>query len=449
MQKERGLRIRIIFSILIVCAFAIKADAQTLMDKLEKTSEYISHDDYHSALELLKKIEPQCVSSDNDTVKVFFCKNMGYVCFESKNYSDAIHYFEPVPSLYEKLNLKDIDYIEAFLALGMANQNLGHDSIAEGYYRKGLLKTVFLKGTENYRPSFYLNLGNLYKERGDTLLASECFKQIDPREYGTTIDAQDDYIDDELKALEYRKNGEFEAAINIYDRLIDKTKEIIGSTNDDYARLVYSKAIVLGENLKKNEEAFPLYSEVVGLKKYIGECSEEYLGSLYRYLQLLAYYGQESELNELLPEAIETVQNCKNQYCTLALLYRLIGNGAYWSQRYKLAIPFYEKYIAEGGDNAGNSMIEIPNMLAVSYILTNEPDPESALAILSNLEKNDELDNLPDLKATVLHNLGRTLMLLNRKSEAIKYLTESNSLFKSIHGQDNSRTIQYIKECAE
>lgn len=435
--------IRIIFISIGVCAITTRVSAQMLMQKLQESTEYISQGDYHNALQILNEIESQCYFTDNDTVKVLFNRNMGYISFENKDYKNAIHYFESVPLLYEVLNLKDIDYIESYLALGMANQYLGNDSIAEKYYRRGILKTVYLKGTEKYRPSFYLHLGDLYKERGDSILASECFKQINADEYGTLIGSHDENL--ELQAIEYRKNGNFEQAVDLYNKLITHIKETIGVTNNEYARIIYSKAIVLGDNLNRKEEALPLYEEVVGLRDDIGECSEEFLGSLFKYLQLLAYFGDEDKLNALLPEAVLTVEKCKNQYCTMALLYRLIGNGAYWSERYELAIPYYEKYIESGGDNSGNSMIEIPNMLAVSYILTNRP--KNALPVLTELLHNHDLENHIDLKATILHNLGRTLMLLGQKSKARKYLTESNNLSKQLYGEDNPRTIQYIKEC--
>lgn len=429
----------LLYMIFLVVLF--RGNAQTLIQMLNESTEYISNNEYSKALEIIQSVESQCLTINNDSIKVVFNKNCGRICFKKRDYANAIRYLEQVPSIFERLNQKGIDYLDAFLFLGMANQYIGKDSIAENYYRKGILKTMFLNETENYRPSFYLHLGNLYTEKGDSILASACYKQIDPQKYSLLIGV----YNDESQALEFLKNGKFEQALVLYDKIIARIKQIIGITNNEYARAVFSKALVLSDFLNRKEDALSLYEEIICMKNYIGECSVEYLESLCKYLQLLAYFGNETQLKELLPEVILTMETCKNQYWTLALLYRLIGNGAFLNERYKLAIPFYEKYIEEGGDEVGQSKFEIQNMLAVSYLHSN--NPKKALSVLKELSHKKELDCFLDLKVTILHNLGRTLMLLGKKTEALKYLIESNNLYHQQCGKDNPRTLQYINEC--
>ena len=161
--------------LLILCLSCNQLSAQNLLDSMVNIRRLIDQDEYDEAYIRLQNIEEQCVHSDNDSVKVLFYENMGVIYFERQEYQDAIKYFEPVPCLYEKLNIKDRNYVEAYLALGVSYQHLGNDSIAETYYRTGLLRTESSKHTSQYRSSFYLNLGQLYNERGDTLLATECF----------------------------------------------------------------------------------------------------------------------------------------------------------------------------------------------------------------------------------------------------------------------------------
>ena len=131
------------------------------------------------------------------------------------------------------------------------------------------------------------------------------------------------------------------------------------------------------------------------------------------------------------------------------MFYRIAGNGAYWNKHYDIAITFYEKYLETGVREKGDSYLEIPNMLAVSYIRSN--DYSKAIPLLDNLIKSYTLDidsNL-DLKSQIFHNLGRAYMLAGNKQRALVYLTESNDIWKSKTGKDNPKTIEYIKACQE
>lgn len=448
MQAKRQRVIRFFLPIFLVCVFAPAASAQTLLDKLVILGDSI-YDYPEETLNTLNSLEKDCLASNNDTIKALFNSQKGYLCFENKDYLNAIKYFESVPSQYESINIKDRGYIEAFLALGMANQRIGNYDTAERWYRSGLLRTIFAENSEEYRSSFYLNLGHLYKERGDSILASKCYEQVDAKQFGSLMDASADNLieEGELEAINLRKKGDFEQALIIYDKLIARVKDIIGVTNETYARLIYSKAIVIGFNLNRLEESRPLFKEVISLEPVIGECSDEYLGSLARYLQILAYFGEDDELNRVFNDASTCISRCKSGHFSIGFFYRMIGNGAYWNKHYELAIPFYEKYIAENLIEEGNSQYEIPNMLSVAYIQTNQP--EKAIPLLRNLLEMDGISAVDDLEITINHNLGRALMLTGNIKEALEFLHKSNSMFRNAHGQDNPRTLQYIQECAE
>ncbi len=443
--------IKIIIPILIilVCASTFMVGAQTLMDQLFHVKDLIHQDKEEEALALLNEIESECLHSDNDTILLLFNESKGTILCLNNNFDASIPYMERVPALYESLNIKGVNYIEAYLALGIAYQKRHDYETAERYYRRGLLSSVTIPNSAEYQSSFYLNLGNMYKEQGDSLLAQECFKRIDSKSFGQLIDANSSELIEmsELQALEYRKNGESEKALPIYERLIERTREILGSHNEEYVRLLFNKGMILGVDLGRYNEARPIYKEVIGLAPFLPACDENVLDSFQRYLQILAYNGETDELDSMFPDVVDRFRNCQSDYISVGMLARMVGNGAYWAKRYELAIPYYELYLKEAPTEDGNSFLEIPNMLSVCYIMTDQPikAKETLASLLA--KQIAAFESNTKIYCTVLHNYGRSVMLLGNHKDAIPYFERANDLFRSIYGQDNPKTLEYLEEC--
>jgi hypothetical protein len=432
----------------ILSLFCVQIYAQDLLDSVLDVGRLIDQEKYDEAYDALTRLEDKCVNSNKDSVKVLFYEDMGLLKFFRKEFTEAIRYCKFVPQLHERLNIRDCGYIESFLMLGMSYQRLGHDSIAEKYYRTGLLRTVNSKNTSKYQSSFYLNLGQIYKDKGDSILASECFKRIDPEQYGGLLDGKADFLidDRESLALEMRKNGEFEQSLLVYDKLIEKVKEIIGTSNEEYARLLYSKALVLNYNLGRNKEAKPLFVELSEMRNILPEFNENVFYSMARFLQIAANEGDSLEVDSVFPSALSYAANSNND-TDICMLYRFVGNGYYWIDNYAQAIPYYEKYISLGKKETGLSYLEVPNMLAVCYLRTNSQDKaKDLLAELIGRYKVD-IDQNPSLKYPILHNYGRAVMLGGQYKEAIEYFTLSNQTYKEITGKDNPKTQSYLEEC--
>ncbi len=431
---------------------SVWAGVQTPYASFIQINSAINDNNYILVDSLLAKIEDDCLTSDNDTVKYLYNKFKGLSLFFQHNYEASIPPILKTISLYEKLNLRDIDYLEAYLEAGIASQKIGDNKSAERYYRRGLLKSVIIKEPKNYRSNIYLNLGNLYKEQGDSLLAKECYARIHTKYPFGLIDGSlksDDLFDSaEVKAIELRKQGKYEEAINIYDNLIQKHKQRFGAYSNDYISLLYSKAIVLGNNLGKKAEAISVCEEGISLKEYLPN-NTNVIGCYCKLLQFESYLGHKERVDDILPEALDYIDKCDNSYEERACLYRLTGNGAYWNKHYDMAIPFYEKYLEMDVREQGDSYLEIPNMLAVAYLLSDIPQPKKANSLLKKILKNyaSDLNEHPAIKSTILHNYGRSFMLLGDKSRAIKHFKSSNELYVKIMGEDNPKTIQYISEC--
>ncbi len=445
---------RIIGTLIAICSdVSVFADTPELFDQLIKVKQVFQADDNTTAYSILKEIAEECTSSDNDTIKVLYYENQGSLLFFDGKYKESIEYLSKVPVVYEKINIRDINYLEAFLALGIAYQKIKDYQAAERNYRKGLLKSVLINQPEKYRENIYLNLGNLYLEQNDSALAHQCFSRMNANSLGGLVNASlsDDKIldDSELQAIKMREEGNFEGAVEAYDKILSYIKERIGTHNEDYIRNLYSKALVVGFNLGRVNEGIPLCEEIIGYRDYMPPCEENIKGAYGHLLQYLAFNGESMKIDFILHEALSYLENCPNRLEETALIYRLTGNGAYWNQHYEIAIQFYEKYLATGIRENGTSYLEIPNMLAVAYILTGSHTKAEPLLSRHLKKYKQDIDADLNLKCQILHNLGRAHMLCGDKKKALAFLMESNDIFKSVTGQDNPKTIEYISACQE
>lgn len=273
---------RVIVALIAIMCVCLPTPADTLMHQLFHVKDLMNQEKESDALTILRSIENQCLLSDNDSVKVLFNESMGYLLFEGHKYQECIPYLERVPALYEAINIKHRNYLEAYLGLGMAHQRLGHNDVAESFYRQGLLRSVSTPIAAEYQSSFYLNLGNLYKEKGDSLLTTECYKRIDAKQYGSLLDgtAEDLIFEGESLAHELCDRSEYEQALPIYDRLIERAKEIIGTHNDEYVGLLYLKASVLLVHLDRPADAIPIFEEIVDLSDYLVGVNETLLSAI-------------------------------------------------------------------------------------------------------------------------------------------------------------------------
>ena len=445
---------RIISVLIAICSgVSVFADTPTLFEQLFKAKEAFLSDDNIKASAILEEIADECTASDNDTIKVLYYETQGSILFFNSKYKECIEYLSKVPGLYEKINIRDINYLESFLALGIAYQKIGDYNVAESNYRKGLLKSVLTNQPEKYRENIYLNLGNLYLQQNDSILAQQCFSRMNAKSLGGLVNASlsgDKILDDsELHAIKMREEGNFEAAVITYDKILSYIKERIGTHNEDYIRNLYSKALVVGFNLGRVDEGIPICEEIISYKDYMPPCQEDIQGAYGHLLQYLAFDGNQEKIDSMLPEALAYIENCPNRLEETALIYRLTGNGAYWNKHYEIAIPFYENYIATGVREEGSSYLEIPNMLAVAYILSGSHS--KAISLLSSHIKKYEqdIDGNLNLKCQILHNLGRAYMLEGDKKKALSFLVESNEIFKTVTGQENPKTSEYISACQE
>lgn len=443
----------IIFLLFMVSA--ISHAQETIVETVIRVRQLVTEVKTNEALALMDQIEPQCLQSSNDTLKAVFLELKGQAFLDSEKYMECIPLCKEAITLFERANVRQYEYLDAWYIIATAYHRLKDYKNAESYYRKGILRSVSAKvdKVDEYRSGLYLNLGNIYKEQGDTLLAKECYGRVIESSDRELINIDEwNYIEwentqwDKIDKLVYEKH--FEDAANFYVDFIRGIKEKKGNRYKAYLLAVYSRAILLSRYVNNIDDAIPLFEELVNLSDSIDAPNENICGA---YCNLALCYSQKGNykaVDNVISKGLPYLSQASIQGYPSNMIYRFAGNGAYWKQDYPNAIKYYECYFSSNERESGTNYEEITNQLSVSYIFSGHP--EKAKDLLERLLSSDEdrlkRENTQTL-ATVYHNLGRAYMLLNNKSSALKFLTESKNLQNTIYGEVAERTLLYIQEC--
>lgn len=443
---------KIFFLFIFCCVFTLDVASQSLWDSLISVQNFIKEDRVEKADSILNLIENECINSQNDSIAVLFYESKGIILWGKMKYTECIPFFLRTIGLYESLQIKAQNYLDAFVAIGFSYGRLGDYDNAERYYRKALLKSVAATYNEDFRPNVYKNLGNLYMEKGDTLLAQECYKRSSIKDVGSYDFMKINYIEwenaqwDQVNLLVNEK--QYEEAANFYVNFIERLKEEKGVKYEAYLLAVYSRAILLSRYINNIDDAIPLFEELVNLSDSIDALNKIICGA---YCNLALCYSQKGNykaVDNVISKGLPYLSKANIQGYPSNMIYRFAGNGAYWKQDYPNAIKYYERYFSSNDREQDANIEKITNQLSVSYILSDHP--EKAKTLLERLLSTDE-ERLKREKAQTLaivyHNLGRAYMLLNDKSSALKYLIESKDLQSAIYGEVAERTLLYMQEC--
>lgn len=406
------------------------------------------------AFSQLQLIEKDCLASNNDTLKAVFWGLKGQTLFFLERYKDCISPSKEAIQLFERCNLRQYEFLDAFRIIAMAYHRIKDFENAESYYRKGLIRSVAanVSTTDQYRADLFLNLGNLYKAKGDAAMAEDCFNKSKQLHQNTNDIDRWNYIDWEnsywKKIRVFTQTGKYQEAIDAYSEMIPGIQKYRGK-DKTYILAVYSKAMLLSRFFNKYDEAIPLYIEVVEIGKKNSMTDESVCGAYCNLALSYAFKGDFSKTEAIIQESQSYLIRANYDNYPPHSIYRFAGNGAYWVHNYEKAIKYYEIYLSpQNKREMGNSYDEITNQLSVSYILANRPKKAEQLlkSILKSEEGRLKTENLPTL-ANILHNLGRSIMLGGDKSGALKYLTRSKELQMKAYGDVSEITLQYINEC--
>ena len=442
-------------TIIFLLISALSYAQEDIVEKVIRVRQLVAEIKTNEAFSLIVQIEQQCMRSTNDTLKAVFLELKGQALLDIGNYKECITPYKEAITLFERTNLRQYEYLDAWYIIATAYHRLKDYKNAESYYRKGILRSVSAKvdKVDEYRSGLYLNLGNIYKEQGDTILAKECYGRVIESSDRELINIDEwNYVDWEsvqwVQVNQLVNDKRYEEAANFYTNFIKTIKERKGNRYEAYLLAVYSRAILLSRYVNNIDDAIPLFEELVNLSDSIDAPNENICGA---YCNLALCYSQKGNykaVDNVISKGLLYLSQASIQGYPSDMIYRFAGNGAYWKQDYPNAIKYYERYFSSNERESGTNYEEITNQLSVSYIFSGHP--EKAKDLLERLLSSDEdrlkRENAQTL-ATVYHNLGRAYMLLNDKSSALKFLTESKNLQNTIYGKVAERTLLYIQEC--
>ena len=442
----------IIFFLLIS---TISYAQEDIVEKIIRIRQLVTEAKTNEALTIIAQIEQQCMQSTNDTLKAVFLELKGQALFNVEKYDECIPLCKEAITLFEQANLRQYEYLDAWYIIATAYHRLKDYKTAENFYRKGILRSFSAKvdKVRQYRSNLYLNLGNLYKQQGDSLLAEECYKRIEEKSDIMLIDI-DDYNYNEwegtylTKINKLLKEENYETAAILYSEYINGIKERKGKKNKSYLLAVNIRAIILSRDLGNYSDAIPLFAELVNLSDSIEEPNQNICSAYCNLALCYSRNGEYAMTNDIISKGFPYLEKANDDYYPPYVIYRFAGNGAYWKQDYPNAIKYYEQYLSSPKREQGTNYEEITNQLSVSYIFSGHP--EKAKPLLERLLKTDEdrlkRENAQTL-ATVYHNLGRAYMLLGDKTSALAYLMKSKDMQTSLYGEVAEKTLIYIQEC--
>ena len=436
--------------------FCTTVDGQnTLEEKMVHANELIANGEKEKGYFLLLSIEDECTSFDNDTIIAYFYEIKAFAQYCMEKYEECIISCDKSINHFELCRFRPYEYLEAFRMTAHSYYRIKEFDKAETFYRKCLFRTnnTNVNTSDQFLADLYLNLGNLYKTKGDSILAEDCFNKLKQLDVSKPVAIEDwNYLDwensywDKVDSL--TKSKMFLEAIDVYTEMIEGIRAKRGKEKT-YMLATFSKALLLTRGLDRYDDALPLLKDVIDCGKDSSNYDNSFCGACCEMALYYAYKGEFSALDSFIPEARTYLIKANNEIYPPHSIYRFAGNGAYWTHNYEMAIKYYTQYLDPiNKKERGTSYEEIINQLSVSYILANKPKEAKLLLIdyLKTDEKRLESENISTL-ANIYHNLGRAYMLDNSKSEALKYLNKSKDLQIQIWGEVFEKTRLYIEEC--
>ena len=444
---------RIVLIIIFFTCMECNIHSQSLWDSVIKVKNLIDEDKDDEAETILDRIEKQCLNSDKDSIIVLFYESRGAILWDREKYKECIPYFHKAIDLYEKLNIKAQNYLDAFVAIGYSYGRLNDYDNAEKYYRKALLKSVAAEYAKEFRHNVYKNLGNIYMAKGDSILAKECYKRVGAEDVEDLDFMNTNFLQWESaywdRIMHLVNEKKYEEAANEYIDFINSIKEKRGCKDEVYILAVYSRGILLSRYLQRLNEAIPLFKELTDMSAILPKPNKNICGAFCNLALCYSRIDDYVDLEKIIQNGIEYLQKANIKEYPPHMIYRFAGNGAYWQQEYARAITYYEKYVYSKDEHEGGTCYEeIANQLSVSYLFTDLPEKAKStlLNLLDESEGKLRKEN-SSLLANIYHNLGRAYMLENDKVKALKYLNKSSKIQKHTYGSVLDRTTQYINEC--
>lgn len=453
----------LLFLLVTTTYLSAQTDGQ-LMQRLFQCKDLLGKSDYKEAESILSKDSALMLASSNDTIRLLYNECTAEILFfDKEDYAACIPVMISLIPIYERLGIKSQNYLDAFTVTAYCYNLLGDKDSAMKYYRKALIKSVTVttgvhpEQLQQTRDNIYRNLGNIYAERGDSILARQCYANIpdsyQDADYKFDVDSYDydKWCGGQWAAINNLvAEKRYDEAADAYVPFISALKQRRGPQDESYRLAVNSWGILLSRYLNNYEDALPLFGELIDLSATCRK--DENIASAYlNILPCYARFDSYDKIDSLISEAKSYLSELNDDNYPESIIYRFAGNGAYWNGDYVKAIPYYEQYLcSEKPREQGFNYEEITIQLAVCHILSGTPG--NAVALLEPMTKKDYIPSIsenPQIVALLYHNLGRAYMLGNQYKKALSCLRKSAEVQSKGFGNVMEKTRKYITECMD
>lgn len=413
---------------------------------IKQLDELLGNEDFNnwdSAFVALNNIKPQCEQSTSKELKCKFAYAYGATLYNINRYEECIKYINDFLRYTNEdsgFGISSCEILGAYQSLGKCYIKLNKYDEAEAITRKGIIRynTILTECYDGHL--MYENLLEIMKEKQDTVLLPQVHHDIQKcKIYFYASEAKNESWD-KIK----QQFDQYSDTINLSLQLSDLKTAL------EYR----DKRSFLLQGIAFDDEAeYEYLSLIQDIHQKAPDEKEILMDS---YLGLVKLYNQSNNIagiRKILPEINTYLSNNKTTNDNIPfLIYNTVGLALDKADCFSEARDYFHKSISLcKNDSLLNIMKGIMkdniaislNLEAVSYIKNNTNLSKAK----SNLQKAEELTSDPQLKATILHNIGKLEMMKGNYSEALKILKESAQIQKDTNGSISDKTTSYINEC--
>jgi tetratricopeptide (TPR) repeat protein len=398
------------------------------------------------ALSLVNKVY---VAESDDTTRLFYNIIVGKANLLSEP-KESVNAISNAIALYEKLKYKYPQYIELLQLRGFASDIMDDRDDAEYWYRRALLKGNVVEHNMDIDNNCYLNLGNIYNERGDYNLALEAYNNINWIDSTQRVEIHADYYGKSLnKYMELSKEHRWQEALLFNDSLINYTKIKYGVKHSFYHSVLINKGVILNCGLHKLQESRDVYEDLIKIGKtnsiYDSEIADAYL----RFTEISCNLGNLNDAINIFPEAVEYLNKNNDPESPAYDLCLYIGLELVKQEEYDAGIAALCKYLDNAlVDRDSWAIPYVINKLSFAYLMdgANQKCIDLLSPIIEGYNSGDN-SYQDSMVALYCQTIGIAYYFEKCYKISLKYLTQSEQIKQSIGESSDSTNIQYIDLC--
>jgi tetratricopeptide (TPR) repeat protein len=388
------------------------------------------------------------INAADDTTKLFYNIIIGKANLPD-NPDISIASLTKAIQLYEKLQFKYPQYIELLHYRAFASDLTNDRITAEQWYRRTLLKGYVVEHDIDVDNNCYLNLGNIYNERGDYELALEAYHKIQWKDSTMQVEIHGDYYGKMLnKYVTLGSEKKWHDALVLNDSLINYTKTKYGITHNYYLTALTNKGVICNSlhDWAAAREVYKLILDI-GKEYYLIDHSIAY--AYIRYIELSCNMHLLGDAMAIFPEAVRYLNDHYDPSNPAYALSFYVGMEMVNQGECEAGIVMLENYLANA--TSIDDKWSIPyaiNSLSFAYVILN--NPEKCIAILKPiLDADNTGDNLFPIAVIGMYcqTIGFAYYQLSEFDRAMHFFEQSEQIKSTIGEASDQHNIDFIQLC--